>query len=479
MYAPLTVINPQKENVMNFKKTSHYILASFALTGTALGFAACQDQPDQYEVADGKPEVYYIRNLSSEIDTSIDEDSTHHTNGELVTSATPQSTLCLVGDNLRSVYELYFNNRKAILNTSYITDNTLIVTIPKDVPTKVTDKIYLITQSKDTVDVDFHVTISAPVISAMSNEYAAVNEEVKLTGSYFIDDPGTPLTIKFTTADGGQVEVPHDDITFASDYSSVTFPVPEGAAEGPIYVKSIYGTTKTPFYYKDTRGLLFDFDGATGLTNRGWHNRPIKTDGGAPSGNYMELGNGTAVMTAAGGWDDNNFSFEYWPGSWNTPVDYPEHEGERLNTLADFSNWENMSLKFEMYVPTEYPWKAGAMQIIFAGTDRVSYGNAGTDIYGNTVAGSNNGYLTDNTLPRALYRPWTTTGSYDTGGKWVTVTLPLKSSFIYNFDGSVSSGLLSEKDFASLVIFVCDGGVQGTDCTPIIRIDNIRIVPNK
>lgn len=464
---------------MYLAKTFKYILAIFSLTGTIFSFSACQDQPDEYEVADGKPEVYYIRNLSTEIDTGTDEDSTHHTNGELVTSATPQSTLCLVGKNLRSVYELYFNNQEAILNTSYITDNTLIVTIPKEIPTKVTDKIYLITQAKDTVDVDFHVTISAPVISTMSNEYAAVNENVTLTGNYFIDDPDTPLTIQFTTADGGKVEVAHDDITFASDYSSVTFPIPEGAAEGPIYVKSIYGTTKTSFYYKDTRGLLFDFDGATGLSNHGWHERPVKTDDDALSGNYIELGNGTATMTAAGGWDDSNFSFEYWPGSLNTPVDYPEHEGDKLNTVADFSNWENMSLKFEMYIPSENPWKAGAMQIIFAGTDRVSYGNAGIDIDGNTVAGANNSYLTDNTLPRALYRPWTTTGSYDTGGKWVTVTLPLKSNFIYNFDGSVSSGSLSEKDFASLVIFICGGGIQGTDCTPIIRIDNIRVVPNK
>ena len=87
--------------------------------------------------------------------------------------------------------------------------------------------------------------------------------------------------------------------------------------------------------------------------------------------------------------------------------------------------------------------------------------------------------MTDNTNPRALYRPWTTTGSYDTGGKWITVTLPLSSSLIYGWDGSLSSGQITPDTFASLWMFVASGGIEGTECTPIIKVDNIRIVPNK
>ena len=33
----------------------------------------------------------------------------------------------------------------------------------------------------------------------------------------------------------------------------------------------------------------------------------------------MQLGNGTAIMSEDGGWDDSNFAFEYWCGSWDTP----------------------------------------------------------------------------------------------------------------------------------------------------------------
>ncbi len=82
-------------------------------------------------------------------------------------------------------------------------------------------------------------------------------------------------------------------------------------------------------------------------------------------------------------------------------------------------------------------------------------------------------------LPRALYRPWTATGSYDTGGKWITVTIPIASSFVYDYDGSGLTFNLKEEDFAGLTIFVVGGGVNGEECQPIIKIDNIRVVPNK
>ncbi|MBQ2089379.1 MAG: hypothetical protein II472_04045, partial [Lachnospiraceae bacterium] len=79
---------------------------------------SCKDQPDKYEVADGTPTVHYVRCLSSEIKNNNDAEGTHYTTGELVEEASTQSTICLVGDNLRSVYEIYFNDQKAVLNTS-------------------------------------------------------------------------------------------------------------------------------------------------------------------------------------------------------------------------------------------------------------------------------------------------------------------------------------------------------------------------
>ena len=458
--------------------TKGLLYATFALAGLTL--SSCKDQPDKYEVAGGKPTVNYIRCLSTEVQNSNDDADMKYTNGELVEEASPQSTLAIIGSNLRSVYEIYFNDKKAVLNNSYITDNALIVDVPKDVPVMVTDKIYLITEGKDTVTCDFHVVIPAPNVVSMSCEYAKPGDRVTLTGNYMVNDAGVPLEVFFMDAAGANTAATIHSV--ADDYTSVVVTVPDDAAEGPITLTSIYGTAQTAFHYLDSRGMLFDFD--NGRIDQGWHARTITTGDDAISGNYMVLGNGEATMSEDGGWDDGNFSFEYWCGDWNTPQSYPSPQGVRLFDIVDFSKAENMNLKFEMLIPSSNPWSAGAMQIIFAPTKYVSLGGNSPDIYGDAVTGSNNIFFRTAAdggydIPRALYRPWTTSGSYDTGDQWVTVTIPIASSFVYNFDGSGLSYSLKESDFASLTIFVIGGGVNGTECQPLIKIDNIRAIPNK
>lgn len=467
--------------------TKGLLFASLAVAGLTL--SSCKDQPDKYEVADGKPTVNYVRCLSTEVHNNNDAADMHYTNGELVLEASPQSTLALIGENLRSVYELYFNDRKAILNTSYITDNTLIVDVPKDVPIMVTDKIYMITQSKDTVTYDFHVVIPSPVVTAMSCEYAKPGDRVKITGSYMVNDAGVPLEVYFRNAK--DQEIPATINSISDDFTSIEVTVPDDAAEGPLTVTSIYGTTYSSFYYKDTRGMLFDFD--NGRTQQGWHARTITSSEKSLSGNYLVLGEG-ATMSEDGAWDDGNNSFEYWCGDWNTPQTYPDPQGVRLFDVVDFSKPENMNLKFEMRIPSSNAWAAGAMQIIFAPTSYVTLSGNSPDIYGDAVQGANNiffrcpgqkdwddnDYFSKvNPLPRALYRPWTATGSYDTNDEWITVTIPIASSFVYSFDGSGLPFSLKEEDFASLTIFIVGGGVNGTECNPYIMIDNIRAVPNK
>ncbi len=429
------------------------LVASFSM-------ASCEDEPDKYEVADGLPTVRYIRSPYA-----VSADS-------LITEASTGTTICLVGENLRSIYELYFNDVQAILNSSYMTDNTVIVDVPQSIPTEVSNKMYMVTRNGETVEYDFSVTVPAPTLTTMSCEYAPAGSEVTITGNYFVDDPNVPLSVVFP----GDIEV--TEFTNISQ-SSISFIMPECTEEGAIDVTTIYGTTTSAFHYLDTRGMLFDFDGMTGLGNHGWHDRTITSDETSITGNFVQLGDGNTTLDAAGGWHASQFAFEYWPGGWNPPTDYPEGEGIRLYDLADFSDYTNMSIKFEMYIPSSNPWSSGAMQVIFAGTDLVTYGNGGTDIYGNAIAGPNNTYFQNDELPRALYRPWTTTGSYHTDDQWVTVSLPISSNFIYGFNGGTATGTLSADDFASLVIFVTGGGVEGTECTPLIKIDNIRAVPNR
>lgn len=426
------------------------LLAAAVVAGFA--FTSCEDEPDKYEVSDGIPTIRYVRTpYLSQSDS-------------LITEATTGMSICLVGDNLRSITEMYFNDKKAILNSSYITDHTLIVDVPKNIPDVVSDKIYMINAANDTTTYEFHVSVPAPTLTEMSCEYAPAGSTVTITGNYFVDDPNVPLVV--TLPDGQQVT------EFSSiSQSSISFTMPECTTEGPLEVTTIYGTTESSFHYLDSRGMLFDFDGKTGLGNHGWHNRDILSDETSITGNFVRLGDGATTMDASGGWNDSQFSFEYWPGNYNSPMTFTG-DGIKLTDLVDFTNYEKLAYKFEMYIPSSNPWKAGAMQVIVGGVDKVTYGDA-TDEYG----GCNNTYFNNSELPRALYRPWATTGSYDTGDQWVTVTLPIKTQFVYGSEGGVATGTLSANDFTSLVIFVWGGGVTGTECTPIIKIDNIRVVP--
>lgn len=364
-------------------KIKRYFKWMICLTVTTLAFTACEDQPDAFENTGGLPEVSYIR-----LPYTASSDS-------LIVSGYMGNTICMVGNNLTSIRRLYFNDQEATLNTSYITGNTLLVDIPNTIPGVVSDKIYMVSCNNDTVTYDFHVSVPAPMVRTMSFEYAPVGSVVTINGDYFIDDPNVPLSVKF-----GEIPAVIEHFT----KTAIDVVVPEGAAESAVTVETVYGATKSVFHYRESRGLMFDFDGITGLGNHGWHNVPIETDADAPSGNYIMLGDGATLMAAEGPWNDGKFAFEYWPGDWSTPTDYPA-DGIRLFDFVDFNDFKNMAIKFEMCIPAEYAWGAGALQVIFAGTDKVTLGNAGTDIYGNAVPGPNNTYFQNSELPRALYRP--------------------------------------------------------------------------
>lgn len=452
-------------------------MKAFLLAGVALvSMTSCEDEPDKYEIASGNPTVNYIRCLSTEIKPNIMPEDWQYTNGQLVEEASPSSIIALVGKNLRSVTEVYFNDLKAVLNSSYITDNTLLVQIPSGVPSAVTDKIYLINEKLDTTQVDFHVVIPGPVLYNMDLEYAQPGTEVTLTGRYLIDDPAVPLQVFFKDANENDVEATVKSIS--ADYTTVVVEVPAAAAMGNITVTNVYGEVTSGFIFMDegdgkNSWMLFDFDGKTGLSNHGWHSQVIQQDEWSISGNYLQLGNGEAVMNDET-WDDSHFSFEYWPGNWKDTEDYADAGTQRLIDIADFTAWEDMSLKFELCVPKSTPWTACALQIIPSSTSTVTQGNAGTDIYGIPTGGCNNVYISGEECPRALYRPWTE-GTNDTNDKWITVTIPLKSSCIYGYKGGTATGKLTADSFSGLTMFLASGGVAGTECTPVLKIDNIRV----
>ena len=428
------------------------------LLGLAMMASACDsiDYPDRFVQTDGVPSVDFIRYADKDV---------------VITQASMEELVCIVGENLTSIHDLYFNDQAAVLNSSYMTPKTLLVSVPKNMPSVQTDKIYMITKDSTVVSYDFKVLPPAPKITSMSLEWAQPGEQVTIYGSYLFP----PLTVEFPGVD------PIDETVGSGP--SVTVTVPEGAQPGKIKINTDSGTAQSVFMYKDSRGMLFDFDGLTGLDNHGWNGHNSQdADEYSISGRYFQFGDGATALD--GGWEESHFSFVYWPGSWNSPENYQDgNMGARLLDLADFSDWQNMALKFEMYIPSSNPWNNTPMHVVMAGVDVVTFGGEGVDIYGNTVAGANNRYMSGDGVdaaPRAIYQPWKATGSFDTGDKWITVTLPL-SEFTLGWDGKTAAYQPNASSFASLWMFITNGGIEADDasCTPIIKIDNIRAVPYK
>ena len=430
-----------------------FILGAVAFVA---GFASCDkfDYPDRYQETTGVPVVHFVRYVDRDV---------------AIEQANMEELVCIVGDNLTSVHDIYFNDQAAVLNTSYMTAHTIVVAVPKNLPAVTTDKLYLITRDSSVVEYGFKVLPPAPKVSSMSLEWAQPGETVTIYGSYLF----APLTVEFPGVDPVTVSV--------SEGTSVNVVVPAGAQPGKIKVTTDSGTAQSVFMYKDSCGLLFDFDGVTGLDNHGWNGHSSQDDDGTGiSGRFFQFGDGATALD--GSWEEAHFSFVYWPGSWNDPEDYAE--APRLTDFADFSGWQNMALKFELFVPSSNPWNNTPMQICFAGVDVVTSGNSNIlDIYGNTVAGANNTYMSGDgqpAAPRAFFTPWSATGSFDTGDKWITVTIPF-TEFNLGWDGNPASYGMTASSFTSMWMFICNGGKEYPDasCTPIIKIDNIRAVPYK
>lgn len=391
---------------------------------TGFTFHSCNDNPDKYEMTDGVPEVHYVR-----VPNPASADS-------LLVQAFMDNTICLVGTNLKSISELWFNDQKALLNSSFITDNTLLVTIPKTIPEIVTNKIYMITKEKDTVTYDFGVQVPEPYVSSISCEYAKDGDVVTLYGDYFINDANVPLTISMA----GNIPVTE---FISIQKTQVKFKVPAGSQKGYLTVKSIYGVGRSHFQFRDDRGMILDWDVLN--ANGGWRSGKIKnTEPEGISGNYVYFTG--ALKDDLSDWAEDNFSFNLWGAANGRP------QGDLFATAPAES-----VLKFEINVTQ--PWASTAMQIIFTPW----------------ATRDTNGYIADGKTPRALWRPWQGLDKGYTTDGWQTVAIPI-TDFKYLHDGGTAE-MAGPGNYGGLTIFVYHGGIAGTACTPYICLDNIRVVP--
>jgi len=415
------------------------IILFIALAGCI--FASCEKDTNE-RVTGGKPEVSYVRALSVEKPDNLVE-------GEFL-----GARLAIIGKGLAGVDRILFNDVPAVLNPAYVTETSIIVSIPSTIPGVKEDLLKLYT-SEDSCIFNFEVKVPSPAINSMKCEWLTPGNTAYISGQYFVDDPTSPLTVTFTGGALGTIE--------EASLDHIAVKVPQGAQAGPVTVSSVYGTTKSPFWFRDNRNIILNFNNGEYPDYDyyfGWHGANGVSSENGINGNYLILSG--AEMTDAT-WNDGKFGYEVWT---YLPTD-PD--------FFDVSKIDNYVLKFECRVPAV--WSAAALQIIFTGASDVMLNwQNGNGLTFNSRWGSANGYLSDTGWPRILWNPWAASGSYQ-NNNWITVTIPMKECK-YSLNGGAAS-INGAGHYSGITLFVNGGGVAGTPCNPVIHIDNVRIVPAK
>jgi hypothetical protein len=368
----------------------------------------------------GTPEIFYVR-----VTEPAKADS-------LLVGAYMGNLVAIVGQNLGNAQEIWFNDQRATLNPAYVTDETILVSVPSSVPSEVTNKIRVIFKDKSELLYEFSVNVPGPVLSGIKCEYVPAGGQIELTGDFFFE----PKVIF-----PGNIEGVITD--FEKTIMHVT--VPEGVNPGSIAVQTNFGKVNSKFLFRDNNNIILDFDT---WAHESW-TAPIALASSNPdpapcSGNYAYF-----KHAAVGEWMwTNELTLQYWAPR-NSRGNVPVAKGQ----VSD------LVFRFEANVPVE--WKDVRMEIFF-GLYKEDHGRdaAGTAI--------------------ARWKPWKA-GPYKTNG-WVTISIPL-SDFKFTTSDPTNDeiGSASIKDLSVLtnVTMMLFGPFEtGTTVkSPVqICVDNFRIV---
>ena len=412
-----------KSNIKISTRVSTISLLLVALF-TSMLFHACQKD----EKGGGAiPVINYIR-----ITDPLKSDS-------LVTHAFMGSTIAIMGQNLQDVNEIWFNNQKAFVNFSFVTGSTIIVTIPNVIPSVVTNKLLLINSNKtDTLKYSFGVDVPPPFLSGMLCEYVADGATAVIQGNFFIDDPSSPLKVFFP----GNLEGTITDVTI----NQIKVTVPSGVGVGTIQVKSLYGSTRSTFYFRDDRNIILDYD--TRTTSGSWRGGTIKSDANSLKGNYMML---------KGQLDDNVGSEDFSGGGFVSELWSDANGRPQANFFT--GSPDDYLFKFEANVKV---WTGAYLNICFGP-------------WASSVSPYQNQLYWSDVNARGLWKAWegTSTGSFTTDG-WITVTIPM-SDIKYNKDFGT---MAFDPTKAGSLTFWMKGpsATSGAKSDIEIYFDNVRIV---
>ncbi len=306
----------------------------------------------------GEPKVKYVRITRPESSDS------------LLVGAGQGQLIAIMGENLQDAVEIWFNDQQARLTPTYITNTTILVSVPNPIPKQISNKLKIIFKNGFILNHDFEVQISKPYVSGMVCEFANDGDVATIKGDFFY----TPLTVTFAGGVTGTIVSVTDQL--------IQVQVPAGAQPGQVTVKTNFGETKSDFWFRDSRGHFIDSDPYEGWWNAGYViTAPGAGDPPSISGNYIRF------TKQIGSWSWNELA--------GGPASAMPVHSKNIPDAAILKP-EDYYLKFE--VNTIKPYNGNVLKINVA-----------------LSAEDNNGYK------------WIP--PYDTKGQWQTVVIPLTEVF--------------------------------------------------
>jgi hypothetical protein len=355
----------------------------------------------------GKPMINFIRVTRPEAADS------------LIVQGAQGQMIAIIGENLQGARELWINDLKATLQSTFITNTSIITRVPSDIPQDITNKMRIVFANGEELVHDFAVKISEPAPSYMESEYVPAGEVAVIRGAYFYK----PSQVYFTGANGAKVE---GEIVSVVD-NKLEVKVPASAQPGPVTVKTNFGETESSFWFRDNRNIIADYED----TDFGgwWHGPNFISSGDAEikpiSGKFLRID-----KVDTGGW------FEAWVGDGTI-------KAKTKNIPADaFANPGMYSLKFEINTVAPLVYKGARIHFGTGdpgGRDKATY----------------------------AWEP-----NIDTQKKWQTVSIPFKAIYEAN-NKNGNTFTYNANGYAVSFHFV------GPGTKAQFGMDNLRVVPNE
>lgn len=308
----------------------------------------------------GEPAIHYVRVTDPDASDS------------LLVAGSLGNLVAIMGENLGSVRHLWFNDQKAALEPTYITNTSILTNIPNRPPNVKTDIMTLVFNNGDTLKYPFEVAIGAPIANLQS-AYALDGEELIIEGDFFFE----PITVTF--AGGTEAEI------VSLDQTEIVVIVPEGVTPGPLTVTTNFGTAETANHFRENRYVFADLNGDP-APEGWWH------------GQQYTVAKDAVIPNIDGGFI--RIEQDFADGQWFEMLVGPANSNMATHNIPDDAivNPSLYNLQFE--INTLEPFLAGTNMKLYIGND---------------MAGER----------ASLFYEWKP--ALHTEGEWQTVTIPLES----------------------------------------------------